>query len=1220
MLKLPDLKFLENLSAEELIKDLEVIVQDFFKEIQLFLDINPFHEKIKFILNKNLDTNSLKGKDIFSIGVNRYIDSNVVVIEFFESYIKFLPFIILREIYNLFLPKELKSYEFVQIIINQIILSDLNKSKHLNEWKSIIRENLEQTDLLTKGVNRLFAFDRLERFFKLYHQQIPNNPTQFFFKYLRRNISLISDRMKTFNEEDIHDVFFNEYTNYLSRSMNKDEIVESIRCIIYIFYKVKKYKDFLSYRKFFQNLKEIGGMDTKLSLRKLFSNINWIRRYSYISPSYQLNWNTLDVCVIAIFLSFNPKLRRTDIFKVIEESPFFISPKISYNSFNCELSGYVILPRPYLEDFTEFIRKMKSSNFIIKSYCLLRLSQNHLLNLNYFREYAQKYRIINPNHKTYNKRYEIEFQMDFGNITSSFELSLLDFLILDRIRMFSVTGFGFERNTETLATIKSDLVDEVITQQTLLTNLKKILNKFYVSENLQLQFFQFLKENVDFGFFSIKEILDEYLAILNLMDRVLAKNPKIKTLTDFHKTFKKLNQLNLVEENIRIKNTNLIDTVLNDIFSIYFESKEKYREEVEKFKNFYDLMNVFYNLKVFNLKDIKKIITDKNLVGKIYSKKEEKLEKYYEKIKLYQITSQEINNILDKLLNNEPPVIKPLLINTVMVKEYVNDFLQLFLANSQKTQRDITQIKKIFPRILVNYTKDLISNNSLIYVEISTPYLTKKEKRHLFSILHNLFKENLLYGKSFLWSGTIKALSSKNFYDFDSKTFFYTKDLYRQYFLYVRSIFGNELESRREEKNEYQEKFWSQEKSLLTLVNRVNTRVMRENNDFNDIHLKKLLRFHLNLKGYLINNVEFKKAKEEYFFDNYINSIKFIPSFENFGLEQYFIYLYPTNMNELDFKLLFLNTFQKIKYPVSIDTSNSLFIKYIMPYGSPNLKYLHWLARSKKIIREYCGFFINKVYEILHFNNNLSQEGWIYDKDRFKMHMQNVLFNSKYIVKNSVIREFEIGKKSISSYLDPESPEFESLSQIYDTQSIDIKSFLATKKVKTINHITSLLKKNLIFPYLSLKNLDLHNIVYIIVPNMKKESIDTVVKVFSFFNVATIYEIKGEYFIYGFKQQIQFPTGLMIKIKFPKCEISEFERLFDLLFEYLEVEHYIILNDLVDGSNLVKSIYGGLDFLKSYNPLKNLEWNKKQKRWENPKVFTSKFEPIYPDLVPKDNQ
>ena len=92
----------------------------------------------------------------------------------------------------------------------------------------------------------------------------------------------------------------------------------------------------------------------------------------------------------------------------------------------------------------------------------------------------------------------------------------------------------------------------------------------------------------------------------------------------------------------------------------------------------------------------------------------------------------------------------------------------------------------------------------------------------------------------------------------------------------------------------------------------------------------------------------------------------------------------------------------------------------------------------------------------------------------------------------------------------------------------------------------------------------------------------------------------------------------MIKIYFPKCEISEFMRLFDLLFEYLEIKDYLILNDLVDGKNLIKSIYGGLAFLNSYNPLKNLEWNEQDKIWQNPKIFTSKFEPIYPDLISKD--
>jgi len=1079
----------------------------------------------------------------------------------------------------------------------------------------MIRGNLEHFDLISRGTNRIINFDRLEKFFQTQEKEGSHDLKKFFFQYIVREQIFITNK-----QDDFYTIFHQEFVNNISKLIKKDEIIETIRCLIYIFYKVKNYKGLTSYKKYFQEFKENCEIESELSERKFNKYFDWIKKNSNIAPSYQLNWNEVNVCVIALFLRFNPLLAKIKVYQFIENSPFFISLKTSNNNFAVELSGYMILPRPYLDDFIKFIKRLKRSNYITKSFCLLRASQNHLINLNYLREYSQKYRIINPNHQAYDKRNEIEFQVDFGKKFSEPSLSVLEFSILDRIRMLSIGGFGFERRAETLKTLKSDLINEIITQRAIISKLNSNLNNLYLLEDLKSQFLQFLTKNMNYGFFIIKNMLEVYLIVMNFAEDVRVNNKQIKSKSNFNDIIKSRYQSHLIENNLLLSDPHLIKPIIRDVISIFFETKEVIKEEVKKYKSFYDLIIAFYNMKLFNINMIKKIVINKELVQKIYSIKEEKLEKIYEKFKLSQITSQVINNILDKLLNNRPPIISPLLINTVIMKEYVNDFLQLILTNSTETRKILKQIQIFFPRILINYTKELISDEKLVYVEISTPYFTKKEKGLLFSILYNNFKKEMLYGKFFLWTGMIKGFLSKNFYDFGQKEFFFTKDLYDQYFLYVKNIFGSYLESWKEEKNENQECFWSKEKNLLDLVKKVNDRVMSENHDYNETHLNKLIDFHENQKNYLLNKEKFKMLKQEYFFTNFIKTIKFIPSLEYFGLGQYFLYLYPTNMNELDFKLLLLNTFQKIKYPTSIDSSNSLFIKYIMPYGSPNLKYLHWLARSKKIIREYCGFFINKVYKILHFNNKLSQQGWIYDKDKFKMHMQEVLFNPKYKPVNSINMAFEIGNKSISSYLGPESLEFESLSQIYDTQSIDIKSYLATKKAKTINHITSLLKKNLIFPYLSLKNLDLHNIVYIIVPNLKKESIDTVVKVFSFFNVATIYETRGEYFIYGFKQEIRFPTGLMIKVYFPKCEISEFERLFDLLFEYLEVKNYVILNDLVDGSSLVKSVYGGLDFLKSYNPLKNLEWNKQQKRWENPKVFTSKFDPIYPDLVAKDER
>ena len=82
----------------------------------------------------------------------------------------------------------------------------------------------------------------------------------------------------------------------------------------------------------------------------------------------------------------------------------------------------------------------------------------------------------------------------------------------------------------------------------------------------------------------------------------------------------------------------------------------------------------------------------------------------------------------------------------------------------------------------------------------------------------------------------------------------------------------------------------------------------------------------------------------------------------------------------------------------------------------------------------------------------------------------------------------------------------------------------------------------------------------------------------------------------------------------PQYELDEFLRLFDLLFEYLEIKDYIILTDLTNGKSLLKGIYGSLNFLESFNPLVNLKWNEKDKIWMNHKLYTEKFKKIYPDL------
>ena len=245
-----------------------------------------------------------------------------------------------------------------------------------------------------------------------------------------------------------------------------------------------------------------------------------------------------------------------------------------------------------------------------------------------------------------------------------------------------------------------------------------------------------------------------------------------------------------------------------------------------------------------------------------------------------------------------------------------------------------------------------------------------------------------------------------------------------------------------------------------------------------------------------------------------------------------------------------------INYPAQKDNSNSFIIRYIFPYRNPGISsYFNWLTKSKKIIREYCLFFVKKTYQVFHFNYNLNHEGWDLDQNRFKIYFQNILFNPDYKVQVPDLKEFNIGDLNNSNYLGPNSSEFKALSHIYNWKSLDIKSYLTRRYFKINNSITELLKKGLIQPFISLKNLDVVEEITIILPDIKKEHHnDLILKIFSFFNVGFIYEMEGEYYIHGFEDVVKFENGMMIKLYFPDCQLDEFEKLFDLLFEYLEIE------------------------------------------------------------------
>ena len=75
------------------------------------------------------------------------------------------------------------------------------------------------------------------------------------------------------------------------------------------------------------------------------------------------------------------------------------------------------------------------------------------------------------------------------------------------------------------------------------------------------------------------------------------------------------------------------------------------------------------------------------------------------------------------------------------------------------------------------------------------------------------------------------------------------------------------------------------------------------------------------------------------------------------------------------------------------------------------------------------------------------------------------------------------------------------LNNIYKSESLDIKSIVGTKKKSKESDIIDLLKKDNIFPYLKLKNLDFQDKLFVILVKIDRQTVEKLIKVFNFFHL-----------------------------------------------------------------------------------------------------------------------
>ena len=123
-----------------------------------------------------------------------------------------------------------------------------------------------------------------------------------------------------------------------------------------------------------------------------------------------------------------------------------------------------------------------------------------------------------------------------------------------------------------------------------------------------------------------------------------------------------------------------------------------------------------------------------------------------------------------------------------------------------------------------------------------------------------------------------------------------------------------------------------------------------------------------------------------------------------------------------------------------------------------------------------------------------------------------------------------MGDLSISNYYPPDSFYFKTLLSLYNWRSIDFKKKINSNNKAIYNEIEPLIKEKIIFPYITLKNLDFKEIIHIILLNLKPETIKLLKHIFQYFNLGFVYEIEGEYYIHGFTKQKSVNCGLIIKL------------------------------------------------------------------------------------------
>ena len=1194
-----DLNLLNSLSKGKNLEKVQDIFNSLMLNIEEALESKPHETNIKIDI---LDEENLNLSETFEFGVKRSNFLNEIHISL--RCIKFIPQILLRECYKLFIiPKNRKSIQ-VQFVVYMIIESELETLNNITEWKKIIRshENF-QPHFANNG-------DMLIKFVKLEDPDTKENviPTLF---------QLINSLEPDLLNNTIFGIIVIEFINRIKLYLQKDDILETIKVLKEIFFSVKNYRALLEYQDYFKKFKESGLITTDLSLRKFSSNVRWLNKHTFCAPNYHLDWFTINMAIYIIYIRFHPSCRWRNIKVFMRNLPFFFWSQLSSFGYAREFFGYIIIPNSYVGDLLQSLEFFKDTGFFQEISLYEPETMHYYLNLNYYRKLTEMDKILHSQRKGYRKDLELIFKSNYQKEVVLKKLSLLDFIILDRVRNLSFTGFGFERRESTLKDLKSDLLKEISYQKNVIVQLRNAVDRFSSrfseSPDLKKKFFNLLQNNQRYSFFTFKEYMEQIVESLKLAREILKRNPSITDPVSFKDFVKKKGISTSFHENLNLNNQRVRNLLIIELIPLYFRNRNLFDEEYQAFKLYHEYLSICEELKIYDLNSIKYILENPETSTRIYTVKEEKLDLIYKDSQLRNITSVEVENRLEDFATSIPPIISPKMIDSLITVLYSTISFILLAKNTKRVLNFIEKISHIVPHYNYYELNEVLDDQNFIFCRFGIQGMNMKEKYEFYSIVHHLLKADLVIFTRYIHQGFYIAFSRKNFYDFIEGTFFYTPDLYSEFKKSIRDRFGKNLTPFNIQAPNNTDHFWLNKTNLQSFIDELNQKRMMEPQHFDLNQLDRLLDFNKRLEYYLLNSKVYQDLRENPFFQ-YINSIRVKPILQEFGLQKYYLYFQPSDFNAINPELLLINTFISIRFNSTRFDTYSFLVKYIFPYNTPNKAYLNWLLYSKKSINEYCLFSIKKTHKIFDFSKNITPDGWRIDYNLFTQYVQKVLFDPSYNPYNPNLRTLNFEKTHIDSYISPANAKFKDLLKIFKRRS-NIKSFWGTKKGAKLELVVlRLLKNKLIHPSLKLKNLKLRECLNFIIPDLNEEQVKILIKLFQFFNVVTIREIEGEFFVKSFEELITFNNGLYIKLKLPEMEISPYvDVIFDVL-DHLNIEHFIFFSELFKTKEWLAEVFKGVDLKNNYNPLLNLKWNDFDKIYMNHKLFGENFTPQYPKL------